>query len=69
MNLPKRIKRMWQLSSKDPKAIDKLTNEEIEAIPDEGDGKAVFLGEGSHEEFLEQQKEDKGFKNIFGIGL
>lgn len=32
-----------------------------------GDGKAVFFGEGTHEEFLEQEKEDKGFKGIFGL--
>lgn len=34
-----------------------------------GDGNAEFLGEGMTEEFEEQEKEDKGQKGIFGIGL
>lgn len=32
-----------------------------------GDGKAEFLGEGTHAEFLESEKERKGFKGIFGL--
>lgn len=35
----------------------------------EGDGKAEFLGEGSTDEFEEQEKKDKGQHGIFGIGL
>ena len=34
-----------------------------------GDGKAEFLGEGTQEEFLEMEREKKGLKHIFGIGL
>ena len=33
-----------------------------------GDGNAEFLGEGSSEEFDEQEKKDKGQHGIFGIG-
>lgn len=32
-----------------------------------GDGKAEFLGEGSHEDFGEQEKKDKGIGGIFGL--
>lgn len=63
----KRLKRMYELSKKDPESLDKLTEEQIKSIPDEGDGKAVFFGEGSQEEFKELEKEDKGFKGIFGL--
>lgn len=34
----------------------------------ETDGEAVFIGEGTEAEFLEQQEADKGFGNIFGKG-
>jgi len=34
-----------------------------------GDGKAEFIGEGTTEEFEEQEKKDKGQHGIFGIGL
>jgi len=58
-----RIKRLWALSRKDPKQIDKLLEvpgEIIAKLPEPGDGKAVFFSEGSQEEFEEQLKEDKG---------
>lgn len=61
----KKLKRLIALSKKDPKALkllEELTEEELDSIPEEGDGKAVFFGEGSHDEFLEQEKEDKGIK-------
>jgi hypothetical protein len=32
-----------------------------------GDGKAEFLGEGSAEEFKQQQEADKGLRGIFGL--
>lgn len=44
--------------------------DEFMKLPDKeklGDGKAVFFGEGTHEEFEEQEKEDKGLKGIFGL--
>ncbi len=65
----KRIKRLYELSKKDPIALEALTDKEIEAIPEEGDGNAEFLGEGTHQEFEDQKKADKGLKHIFGIGL
>lgn len=54
------------LSKKDPEAMQVLIQNKDE-LPDAGDGSAVFLGEGTHEEFLEQEKEDKGWKGIFGL--
>lgn len=69
MNLFKRTKRLWKLSKKDPETLENfmnLSDKQIMDIPDE-DQKAVFLGEGTQEEFEEQQREDKGFKGIFGL--
>jgi len=66
----KRLKRLYQLSKKDPKVIEKLeglSEEQMAIIPDEVDGKAEFLGSGTEQEFKDQQKEDKGLKGIFGI--
>lgn len=63
----KRIKRLWQLSKRDKKLVDKLTLDEIVSIPLEGDGKAVFIGEGTQEEFEEQEKKDKGLFNLFRV--
>lgn len=62
-----RIKRMYELSKKDPKALDDLTDEQIEKLPDVGDGGAVFFGEGTEEEFKLMKEEDKGLKGIFGL--
>lgn len=67
MNPFKRIKRLWKLSKKDPEALMNLTNEQINDLPDE-DQKAVWLGEGTLEEWEEQQEKDKGFfKKPFGL--
>lgn len=55
-----RLKRLWALSKKDPKALEELTPEIIARLPNPPDGKAVFLGEGTQEEFDEQVKSDKG---------
>jgi len=52
----KKIKRLWTLANKDPKALETLealSDEQIAAIPDAGDGKAVFIGPGTEEEFRE----------------
>lgn len=59
----KRIRQMWRLSNKDEEVLERLetlTPEEINAIPDKGNGKAVFLGEGTQEEFVEQERKDAG---------
>lgn len=61
----KRLQRLWKLTQKDPKALEKLetlTEEEMAYIPEIGDGKAVFFGSGTEEEFEELQKEDSGMK-------
>lgn len=67
----KRLKRLYQLTKKDPKALELLENltpEQMQSLPDEGDGKAEFLGAGTEEEFLEQERKDKfGIKNLFGL--
>lgn len=64
----KRIKRMWTLSKKDEKKVDELLDSDIEKLPDEGDGQAVFFGEGTQEEFEEQERQDKfGVKKLFGL--
>lgn len=66
-----RIKRMYNLSKKDPKALDNLLEmgeEELAMIPDAGDGKAEFFGEGTAEEFKRQEESDKGFiHKVFGL--
>jgi hypothetical protein len=63
----KRIKRLIALSKKDPKALEaleSLTEDQLKAVPDvaEGDGKAVFFGEGTEEEYKEFMKEEQGVK-------
>ena len=63
----KRLKRIIELSKKDPEILSKLTEEEITSIPEIGDGKAVFFDEGYEKEFEEQEKKDKGLWGIFGI--
>jgi len=66
-----RFKRLWKLSKKDMKVLEKLTPEQIEEIPDAPNGKAVFFGEGTEEEYDELQKEDSGmsgwYKRIRGL--
>lgn len=62
----KRIKRIIQLSKKDHKRIDELTDDVISSVSLEGDGKGVYLGEGTVEEFEDQQKKDKGLFGLFG---
>lgn len=61
------MKKLWKLSKKDPKKVDELLDDKIEALSDEGDGKAIFIGQGSEEEFRKQKDEDRGLKGIFGL--
>lgn len=59
---------MWDLSKKDQrilKELEHLTPEQMAQIPEAGDGKAVFFDEGSHEEFEELLKEDKGLSGWY----
>lgn len=61
----KRIKRLIQLSKKGSSALkilENLTHEQLESIPDAGDGKSEFFSEGSEEDFKLQQQEDSGMK-------
>ena len=65
MNLLKQMRRFWELSQKDPKAIELLTQlkpEELKYIPPAPDGRAEYLGEGTEEEFEDMKKEDSGMK-------
>lgn len=64
----KRIRRMWELSKKDPEVLqiyDTLTPKDLKDIPDAGDGKAVFFGPGTDEEYLDLQRKDKGMKGWY----
>jgi len=47
----------------DMNSVKLVTEEKIE----KGNGKAVFFGEGTEEEWKEEQNERKGFKGIFGL--
>lgn len=67
MKLFQRIKKIIALSKKDISVIDKLSEKEINAIPDSGDGNAVFFGEPTLEEEKLIEREDKGYKGIFGL--
>jgi len=66
----KRLRRMWDLSRKDERAIKRLehlTDEEMNLIPEAGDGKAMFFTEGNAKDLEEFEREQKGFKGIFGL--
>jgi len=54
-----RIVRAWKLSKKEPEALEQAMSVS-DTIPEIGDGGGAFLGEGTHEEFLQQQREDEG---------
>lgn len=62
----KQFKRLWDLSSKDAeylKAIEGLTKQDIQAIPESGDGKAVFIplmSESERDEYLREQEPKLG---------
>ena len=67
-----RVKRMWKLSQKNPEELNKLLDvpdEVLKSVPSAGDGKAVFIPEGTEAEHEKFEQEEKGMKNIFGIGL
>lgn len=62
----KRLKRIIELSKKDHKKVDELTDEIISSVPLEGDGKAEYLGQGTEQEFKDQEQKDKGLFGLFG---
>lgn len=55
------------MSKKDPKALDALTTEDIEKLPDAeiGNGNAAFFGEPTEEEQLDFEREERGEKGWF----
>lgn len=64
----KRLRKLWTLTNKDPKALEvleNLTDQQLAIIPEEPDGKAEFLGSGTGEEFIEQERADKGMKGWY----
>jgi len=52
----KRLIKAWKLSGKD------LTDKEIEALPNIGDGKAAFFGAGTAQDFEDMKNEESGMK-------
>ena len=71
----KRIKRILELSKingiekADRIYWDKGSNTHtvVKAVEKIGNGQAVFFGEGTEEEWKDEQNERKGFKGIFGL--
>lgn len=62
LNRIKQLKKLWTLTNKDPqylKAIETLTVEDIEKIPDKGNGKAQFIpmmSESERDVYLKNQE-------------
>lgn len=63
----KRLRKAWNLAAKDVTRLDSLTDKQIDALPNTGDGNAVFISSGSEQEYKEFEKEEKGFKGLFGL--
>lgn len=53
--------KLSNISEEDMKVIVKEKENKI------GDGKAVFFGLGTEDEWKEEERERKGFKGIFGL--
>lgn len=53
---------MWALSKKDPQKLDALLEHKdvVDSIPEQGDGKAVFLSEGTEKDFEEYENSRSG---------
>ncbi len=60
-----RIQKIWKMSNKPMEVIDSLYDEKIDALPNEGDGKAVFFSEGTEEEYNDFKQEEDGTKLSF----
>jgi hypothetical protein len=61
----RRLKRIYDLSKKDPEALkvlETLSPEQLKIVPEAGDGKAEFFGDGTDEEYQEFLKEENGTK-------
>lgn len=67
----KRIRNLWNLSEYKPtitNVVDSLDGrQQITLEKDSPKVKAEFFGEGTEKEFKDLEKEDKGFKGIFGL--
>ena len=64
----KRVRRLWELTKKDPQALAKLESlsvEQLNEVPEAGDGKAVFFSEGTEEDFIEFEREQSGMKGWY----
>lgn len=64
MELIRRIKQAWRISRLPDVVIDSTPNvaDLIAKEQELGDGKAEFISEGTHDDFLEQQRIDDGTK-------
>lgn len=60
-----RIKRIVELSKKDPIILDSILKEQIDQLPEVGDGNAVFISQGTEQEYEEFQQEEKGMKGWY----
>lgn len=62
LNRIKQLKKLWTLTNKDPrylKAIETLTVDDIEKIPDKGNGGATFIplmSESERDSYLKNQE-------------
>lgn len=66
----KRIKNLWSLSRMHVENeyvydIEKGYVPFTRLVEDLGDGGAEFIGEGSHDEFIEQEREETGMKGWY----
>ena len=64
----RRLKNLWSLSKKDQAALEvleTLTPEQLAEVPEATSDKAVFLGEGTEEEFIEQERADSGLSGWY----
>jgi len=63
----KRIKKLFNINEYPKELVNTIHKDIKENSENIGDGKAVFIGSGTQEEYKKQVEEDKGFKGIFGL--
>ena len=66
----KQLHKMWKLSNKDTnylEVLEKITTKDIENIPKQGNGKAIFISDMDADEYNQYIKDEKhgwkGFNN------
>ncbi len=66
----KQLHKMWKLSNKDSnylEVLENITTNDIEKIPDKGNGKAIFISDMNDEEYNQYIRDEKqgwkGFNN------